>query len=42
MTYRPAQPAHTTMGVRLINLPPDGTVVAVARNAEPETEADVS
>jgi DNA gyrase subunit A len=31
-----------TMGVRLINLPPDNTVVAVARNAEPDTEADES
>ncbi|HET6910732.1 MAG TPA: DNA gyrase subunit A [Mycobacteriales bacterium] len=29
-----------TMGVRLINLPPDQTVVAVARNAEPESEQD--
>jgi DNA gyrase subunit A len=31
-----------TMGVRLINLPDDQTVVAVARNAEPDTEADES
>jgi len=31
-----------TMGVRLINLPPDNTVVAVARNAEPDAEADES
>ena len=31
-----------TMGVRLINLPDDQTVVAVARNAEPDTEAEES
>jgi DNA gyrase subunit A len=31
-----------TMGVRLINLPDGQTVVAVARNAEPDTEADES
>jgi DNA gyrase subunit A len=31
-----------TMGVRLINLPENQTVVAVARNAEPDTEADES
>jgi DNA gyrase subunit A len=29
-----------TMGVRLINLPDEQTVVAVARNAEPESEQD--
>jgi DNA gyrase subunit A len=29
-----------TMGVRLINLPPEQTVVAVARNAEPDGEAE--
>ena len=29
-----------TMGVRLINLPENQSVVAVARNAEPDTEAD--
>jgi len=31
-----------TMGVRLINLPDEQTVVAVARNAEPESEQDES
>jgi DNA gyrase subunit A len=31
-----------TMGVRLINLPADQSVVAIARNAEPEPEADES
>jgi DNA gyrase subunit A len=31
-----------TMGVRLINLPENQSVVAVARNAEPDTEADAS
>ena len=31
-----------TMGVRLINLPEGQTVVAVARNAEPDSEADES
>jgi DNA gyrase subunit A len=31
-----------TMGVRLINLPDEQTVVAIARNAEPDTEADDS
>jgi DNA gyrase subunit A len=31
-----------TMGVRLINLPDEQTVVAVARNAEPVSEAEVS
>jgi DNA gyrase subunit A len=31
-----------TMGVRLINLPDEQTVVAVARNAEPDTEAEES
>jgi len=30
------------MGVRLINLPEGQTVVAVARNAEPDGEADES
>jgi DNA gyrase subunit A len=31
-----------TMGVRLINLPPDATVVAVARNAEPDVDVEES
>ena len=31
-----------TMGVRLINLPDEQTVVAVARNAEAESESDES
>jgi DNA gyrase subunit A len=31
-----------TMGVRLINLPDEQTVVAVARNAEPDSEAEES
>jgi DNA gyrase subunit A len=31
-----------TMGVRLINLPDDQTVVAVARNAEADEEGDES
>jgi DNA gyrase subunit A len=31
-----------TMGVRLINLPPDQSVVAVARNAETDAEAEES
>jgi len=30
------------MGVRLINLPPEQSVVAVARNAEADDEADAS
>jgi DNA gyrase subunit A len=29
-----------TMGVRLINLPDEQSVVAVARNAEPDAEAE--
>jgi DNA gyrase subunit A len=36
------QTGRQTMGVRLINLPEDQSVVAIARNAEPDSEPDES